>query len=305
MIIFKGTNCSCECWRYSIDFPELVIDEIEKKCGVGSVLACVPKNGTGYEVVMRERRNVGEISGDRMSIQVSGKETAYYRVIHNDQVKVCSGCYSAEHLYRDCPEFKCFKCGQQGHISKNCSENKCKNCLRTKNDCDCLTRKRYFGEGFGEIPAVKRKTPWGSVSDNKRKYQEINTSFEENNAELKESENENDLVSVNTSDISPSVICSEQGTSDNVIKSKVIKVVADIHTGSNMCDGVESNDEDGNGEEADDNGGNDNGNGDVEDGNGEIGDDNEGDGIGNGDEDNEDEFTDADESMEDDDVRNR
>ncbi|CAC5409049.1 unnamed protein product [Mytilus coruscus] len=67
-----------------------------------------------------------------------------------------------------------------------------------------------------------------------------------------------------------------------------------------MCDGVESNGEDGNGEDADDNGGNDNGNGDVEDGNGEIGDDNEGDGIGNGDEDNEDEFTDADESMEDD-----
>ncbi|CAC5395157.1 unnamed protein product [Mytilus coruscus] len=242
--------------------PEPVIDEIEKKCGVGSVLACVPKNDTGYEVVMRERRNVGEISGDSISIQgkscsvnelisvfrivsifsmsmyvtdeeiidrfdrmgveivtdirkrkmstrsnvyddtrvfkvklpptlasipysmkftVSGKDTAYYRVIHNDQVKVCSGCYSAEHLYRDCPEFKCFKCGQQGHISKNCSENK-------------------------------------------------------------------------------------------------------------------FNGEDGNGEDADDG----NGNGNDDDGNGEIGDDNEGDGIGNGDEDDEDEYTDADEAMEDD-----
>ncbi|CAG2203769.1 unnamed protein product [Mytilus edulis] len=128
-----------------------------------------------------------------MKFTVSGKETAYYRVIHNDQVKVCSGCYSAEDLYKDCPDFKC---GQQGHFSKNCSENKCKSCLRTKSDCDCLTRKRYFGEGFGQIPEGKRKTPWGSVSDNKRKYQEINISSKENNAELKESDN--DLVSVNT-----------------------------------------------------------------------------------------------------------
>ncbi|CAC5415425.1 unnamed protein product [Mytilus coruscus] len=228
--------------------PEPVIDEIEKKCGVGTVLACVPKNDTGYEVyfpVMWERRNVGEISGDSMSIQ----------------------------------------------------ENKCKSCLRTKPDCDCLTRKRYFGEGFGQIPEGKRKTPWGSVSDNKRKYQEINTSSEENNAELKESENENDLVSVNTSDIGPSVIGSEQGTSDDVKKSKVVKVVADIHTSSIMCDDVEVNGEDGNRADADDDG---NGNGNDDDGNGEIGDDNEGDGIGNGDEDDEDEFTDADKDMEDD-----
>ncbi|CAC5408378.1 unnamed protein product [Mytilus coruscus] len=318
--------------------PELVIDEIEKKCGVGSVLACVPKNGTGYEVVMRERRNVGEISGDRMSIQ--GKSCSVnelisvFRIvsifnmsmyvtdeeiidrfdrmgveivtdIKKRKMSSRSTVYDGTRVFKvklpptlaSIPySMKFTVSGKETAYYRRINVR-----LPTdKNDCDCLTRKRYFGEGFGEIPAVKRKTPWGSVSDNKRKYQEINTSFEENNAELKESENENDLVSVNTSDISPSVICSEQGTSDNVIKSKVIKVVADIHTGSNMCDGVESNGEDGNGEDADDNGGNDNGNGDVEDGNGEIGDDNEGDGIGNGDEDNEDEFTDADESMEDD-----
>ncbi|XP_052103683.1 protein PFC0760c-like [Mytilus californianus] len=59
-----------------------------------------------------------------------------------------------------------------------------------------------------------------------------------------------------------------------------------------MCDDVEVNGEDGNGKDADDDG---NGNGNDDDGNGEIGD-----GIGNGDEDDEDEFTDADEAMEDD-----
>ncbi|CAC5391801.1 unnamed protein product [Mytilus coruscus] len=254
--------------------PEPVIDEIEKKCGVGSVLACVPKNDTGYEVVMRERRNVGEISGDSISIQVSGKDTAYYRVIHNDQVKVCSGCYSAEHLYRDCPEFKCFKCGQQGHISKNCSENKCKSCLRTKTDCDCLTRKRYFGEGFGQTPEGKEKHPGVVFLTIKENIKKLTPVVKKNNAELTENVNENDLASVNTSDIGPSVISSEQGTSDD----------------------VKINGEDGNGEDADDG----NGNGNDDDGNGEIGDDNEGDGIGNGDEDDEDEYTDADEAMEDD-----
>ncbi|CAC5423402.1 unnamed protein product [Mytilus coruscus] len=105
------------------------------------------------------------------------------------------------------------------------------------------------------------------------------------------------VLAVNTSDIGPSVISSEQGTSDDVKKSKVVKVVADVHTSSNMCDDVEVNGEDGNGEDADDDG---NGNGNDDDGNGEIGDYNEGDGIGNGDEDDEDEFTDADEAMEDD-----
>ncbi|VDI49761.1 Hypothetical predicted protein [Mytilus galloprovincialis] len=144
-------------------------------------------------------------------------------------------------------------------------KNKCKSCLRTKSDFDCLTRKRYFVEGFDQIPEGKRKTPWGSVSDNKRKYQEINISSKENNAELKESDN--DLVSVNTSDVGPSVISSEQGTSDDVKKSTVVKVVADIHTSDIMCD-------DWNGEDV-----NGNGNGDRE-----IGDDNDGDGIGNGDE---------------------
>ncbi|CAC5390424.1 unnamed protein product [Mytilus coruscus] len=49
--------------------PESVFDEIEKRCGTGSVLACIPKFGTSYEVVMQERRYVGEISGDHLSLQ--------------------------------------------------------------------------------------------------------------------------------------------------------------------------------------------------------------------------------------------
>lgn len=199
---------------------EMIIDEIEKKCGVGSVVACVPKNGVGYEVVLRERKMmesvIGELSlngkkcavneleasfkyvsilnlsmyvSDReiidrfskigveivspikkhrmksknnvfdgtrifkvklppnmasipysMKFSVNEKETAYYRVIHNQQVKVCSGCFSSEHIYKDCPEFKCFECGQQGHISRKCLKNKCAFCFRKKDYCNCKAR---------------------------------------------------------------------------------------------------------------------------------------------------------------------
>ena len=48
--------------------PEEIIDEVEKKCGVGAVMACVPKAGVGYEVVLKERKYVGEVT-DNLSIK--------------------------------------------------------------------------------------------------------------------------------------------------------------------------------------------------------------------------------------------
>lgn len=33
----------------------------------------------------------------------------YYRVIHNGQIKVCSLCYSQDHLFTVCPKFVCFR----------------------------------------------------------------------------------------------------------------------------------------------------------------------------------------------------
>ena len=208
--------------------PEDIIDEIEKKCGVGAVMACVPKIGTGFEVVLKERKFVGDVSDDlsikgkqikvkeltsrikivsiinlsmyvsneeiidrfkkigveiiseikkrkmpsrttvydgtrifkaqlpptlasipySMKFSVDSKETAYYRVVHNDQVKVCSGCFSTDHIYKNCPEFRCYNCGEQGHIGRHCPENRCKDCGYFKTDCRCR-KKRYWGDGFG------------------------------------------------------------------------------------------------------------------------------------------------------------
>jgi hypothetical protein len=47
--------------------PEDIIDEIEKKSGKGSVMACVPKIGVAYEVVLSERRMVGELTENLIS----------------------------------------------------------------------------------------------------------------------------------------------------------------------------------------------------------------------------------------------
>lgn len=141
--------------------PETVIDEMEAKCGVGAAMTCVPKSGTSYEVVLKERSYVGDVTDDfsiggrsfpvkkltyrikvvkivseikkrkmssrstvfdgnrvfmarlpstlasipyAMKCSVDEKETAYYRVIHNVQRKVCYGCFSPEHIYKDCPD---------------------------------------------------------------------------------------------------------------------------------------------------------------------------------------------------------
>ena len=214
--------------------PEDLIDEIEQKCGIGAVLACVPKQGSGYEIVLKERKHVGELSEDlmirgkrigvkelssrvrivsiinlsmyvtdeeiidrfkkigveiiseikkrkmpsrksvydgtrifkaqlpptlasipySMKFSVDEKETAYYRVVHNEQVKVCSGCFSTDHIYKDCPDFVCFNCGQQGHIGRHCPEKRCAECGYLKTLCKCK-RKRRWGEGFA--PDFKRQ----------------------------------------------------------------------------------------------------------------------------------------------------
>jgi hypothetical protein len=32
-----------------------------------------------------------------------GKDTKYYKCVHNNQTKVCSGCLSPEHIHKECP----------------------------------------------------------------------------------------------------------------------------------------------------------------------------------------------------------
>lgn len=48
--------------------------------------------------------------------------TEYFRVIHDRQVRVCRLCIKPGHLFRECPEFKCFRCGKVGHYVRECGE---------------------------------------------------------------------------------------------------------------------------------------------------------------------------------------
>jgi len=41
-----------------------------------------------------------------------------FKVKHDNITKICSNCLSTDHLFAECPDFRCYRCGQQGHIKK-------------------------------------------------------------------------------------------------------------------------------------------------------------------------------------------
>lgn len=61
----------------------------------------------------------------------------YFKVVHNNQVKVCSNCESPEHVKRNCPHFSCHGCGMQGHKSSRCAAPKCHRCGKLPLLCAC------------------------------------------------------------------------------------------------------------------------------------------------------------------------
>jgi hypothetical protein len=66
-----------------------------------------------------------------------GSTTKYYRVVHNNQTKVCSLCMSAEHVQRQCPHFICKRCGEQGHTKRRCHTKECIRCKEFPLNCRC------------------------------------------------------------------------------------------------------------------------------------------------------------------------
>ncbi|KAL0147143.1 hypothetical protein M9458_057667 [Cirrhinus mrigala] len=61
----------------------------------------------------------------------------YFRVMHSHQVKTCRLCMSPDHVFKDCPAFTCFKCGERGHFARNCSAVMCPDCKLVLDKCEC------------------------------------------------------------------------------------------------------------------------------------------------------------------------
>lgn len=59
-----------------------------------------------------------------------GVQANNYRVVHDNQVKMCHNCYSTSHMYRDCPEVECFRCKSRGHFKWQCKAQRCGYCYK-------------------------------------------------------------------------------------------------------------------------------------------------------------------------------
>lgn len=73
----------------------------------------------------------------------------YYRVIHSRQVRTCRLCMSPDHLMKDCPDFKCFKCEETGHFARDCKVVRCPDCKCVLDKCECWYGDQQNGEERG------------------------------------------------------------------------------------------------------------------------------------------------------------
>lgn len=73
---------------------------------------------------------------------------ASYKVLHNDQKKVCHKCWSTDHLLRKCPKIVCNACREYGHIASDCYTEKCYQCREFPYYCECKEFEDYDGENY-------------------------------------------------------------------------------------------------------------------------------------------------------------
>lgn len=61
----------------------------------------------------------------------------YFRIMHDRQVKTCRLCMNPGHVFKNCPEFKCYQCDEQGHFARDCDAAKCPECRKVMVRCEC------------------------------------------------------------------------------------------------------------------------------------------------------------------------
>ncbi|CAC5424836.1 unnamed protein product [Mytilus coruscus] len=103
-----------------------------------------------------------------MKFYHTATDFAFYRVIHNQQQKVCSKCFSTDHLFKNCPEFTCYSCDEQGHFRKNCPHPACRSCNLVLSKCTCERESHFVFHG---AKSGKRKSQTEPHFDAKRTFE--------------------------------------------------------------------------------------------------------------------------------------
>jgi hypothetical protein len=106
------------------------ISKIKRRCYPGTDI----EDGTRF-LKVRFPKEVASLPYSTKLETAEGPQ--YFRVVHSHQIKTCRLCASPEHLLKDCPEFKCYKCEERGHFARNCNAVRCPDCRETLNKCDC------------------------------------------------------------------------------------------------------------------------------------------------------------------------
>ncbi|XP_029602107.1 uncharacterized protein LOC115186717 isoform X2 [Salmo trutta] len=155
-----------------LNLPAYITDEeIEEKLKGWNVKATTPikrRMWPGTDIVDGTRFCKVKFTDNVQSLPYSTKFNTvegfeYFRVIHDNQVKVCRLCIQPGHILKECPEFTCHKCSEQGHYARECRNigNVCKMSDRPKVRCSCNKGEDHLllqtmdltsEEGEGSVP---------------------------------------------------------------------------------------------------------------------------------------------------------
>ena len=110
-----------------------------------------------------------------LKVEIDKDRFEYVRVKHDNQAKVCTKCYSDDHLYANCPLNKCYRCNTFGHLARNCDNIPCQKC-KYIGRCECGDKNEAFRPENAKEADLNVDREFARVNrERKRKQNEENT----------------------------------------------------------------------------------------------------------------------------------
>ncbi|KAK6165031.1 hypothetical protein SNE40_023713 [Patella caerulea] len=123
-----------------------------------------------------------------------------YKVLHNNQTKVCFKCLSCDHEKSSCPLITCRKCKQPGHMAYKCVNIRCEKCNNFEFNCKCEDN---FYETNEEISTSSSESDIIEVDDKENKREHISSSTSSTTSEaqpiIKKQRTEAEPLDINNS----------------------------------------------------------------------------------------------------------